>query len=156
MHCRAEHSSRGRGEILLPLFTQSTCAPGMAATHKMTWLCRKLTPPLAAWIRPLFPCQLLGKPAEHRLTGEEIAVWTQDMVVQTKGGSHQGRSTIRSLDNLLMHLFCWIRVKFQDSPVWKFFSQIRKIFTVGRTWQFSWKQNSIWWGIDFPFSKICT
>lgn len=125
----------------------------MAAMHKMRWLCRKLTPPHAAGIRPLFPCQLLGKPAEHRLTGEEIAGWTQDMVMQTKGGSHRGLSTIRSLHNLLMHLFCWTRLKFQDFPVWKFFSQIRKIVTVGRTCPFSWKQNYIWRGIHFSFFK---
>lgn len=106
-------------------------------THTMKWLYRKLTPPLAAWIRPLFLCQLLGKPAEHRLTGEETGVWTQDMVMQTKGGSQQGRSTIRCLDNLFLHLFCWVRVKFQDSPVRKFFPQIRKIFTMERTCPFS-------------------
>lgn len=39
--------------------------------------------------------------------------------MQTKGGSHEGRGTIRCLDNLFVHLFCCIRVKFQNSPVQK-------------------------------------
>lgn len=46
-----------RREILLPLFIQSGRAPGMAAMHKMRWLCRKLTPPLADRIRTLSLCQ---------------------------------------------------------------------------------------------------
>lgn len=39
--------------------------------------------------------------------------------MQTKGGSHEGRGTIRCLDNLFVHLFCCVRVKFQNSPVQK-------------------------------------
>lgn len=53
-----------------------------------------------------FPSQLQGKPAEHRLTGEEMRVWTQDVAMQIKGGSHEGRGAIRCLDNLFVHLFC--------------------------------------------------
>ena len=39
--------------------------------------------------------------------------------MQTKGGSHEGRGTIRCLDNLFVHLFCCVRVKFLNSPVQK-------------------------------------
>lgn len=148
------HSSKVKGEILLLPFTQSTCTPGMAAMHKMKWLCRKLTPPLAAWIRALFPCQLLGKPAEHRLNGEEIGVWTQDMVVQTKGGSHQGRSTI-SLDNLFMCLFCWIRVKYQNFPVWMFFSKLEK-YSQWKKYIRSLENRIYLKGNRFPSPQICT
>lgn len=145
MHCRAEPSSNGRGKILLPPFTQSACAPSTAAKHKMKWLCRKLTPPLAAWIRLFFSVSIAGKASRAQTH------WRRDRGLETGyGGTNKGRKPLRKKCSCTH--FVASELNFRTLQL-ESFSQIRKIFTMEKTCPLSRKSNYIWSWVDFPFFK---
>ena len=74
---------------------------------------------------------MLGKPAEYTLTGEEIEVWIQDMVVQRE----------KAIDEeVLCTHFAGYELNFRILQFGSF-SQVRKIYTMERTCPFFRKQN---------------